>query len=145
MSDEEQSKTPLYLAIFVIIMVFGIVIFAVVSDMPSVSPNPNLNGSPIIQTQDNFLLSCDNLDLQDVTDNITVSFSFLSGNFSGQGNLNFTTEGGLFLIMPSSSGTLNITCTSPNFYPYINSTILINPYKFSSGSPFTVYWIYSTT
>ena len=107
-------------------------------------PIPILNGLNVIQTTNPFFINWASLNIQNLVPNATITFS-TTPSLTGVGSTNVTTEGGVFLIVPSDSGTLLISADSTNFTAYINGVIYTAqvPYSFTSGTPFLIYWLYS--
>ena len=115
---------------------------------PSGSPTPTPTPSPstgfIIQTTQNFNLAYDSgegFKVQDVAQNILVTFTVESGALNGLGNLNVTSSGGLFLISPTTSGTLEATANIANFYVTVNG-VPAGLISYTAGTSYLVMWTY---
>lgn len=71
-----------------------------------------------------------------------ITFTVQSGTLVGVGSLNTSGTTGIFLITPSTSGTLAVSYPS-TVNLYINGIRYTAPYAYTSGNSFTVTWDYN--
>jgi hypothetical protein len=115
------------------------------------TPTP-INSKPIVQpsgyfliTQDPFALSFNTGEafaIQSLSPATTITFTITSGSLNGTGNVNATGRGGIFDIVPTTSGTLLITSTGDPVSVYIDGVYKNNiPFDFTPGDP-VITWTY---
>ena len=101
----------------------------------------------IVQTVEDYNLDYgqnSGFQIQDVTNDITTTFTVTSGSLQGVGNLNATTTGGLFLFTPTTTGVLTTTSTSTAFYVTSNGEPLTGGVlSFAAGTTYTLLWQYT--
>jgi hypothetical protein len=119
------------------------------SPTPTVTPTPSTSpGTPFLITQDPFAMSFnagEAFAVQSVNPDSTITFTITAGTLNATGSVNATSTGGIFEIVPSTSGTLLITTSGQAASVYIDGIYKNNiPYDFYSGDP-TITWTYGTS
>jgi hypothetical protein len=74
---------------------------------------------------------------------VLIVFTVSSGSLTATANLNTTSNSGIFIINPTSSGTLAITCLS-TIMLLVNGNPYTSPVAYSSGDSLTITWSYSS-
>ena len=83
--------------------------------------------------------------IQDPINNINTTFTVTSGSLNAATNLNVTTSGGLFYIIPTTSGTFTVASTSPTFSISVNGVNTpSNSLNFNQGVAYLILWQYTS-
>lgn len=119
------------------------------------TPNPSnwpisnpLAGTYFLLTETPFIMNYtagESFAVQSLNPATTITFTVTSGTLNGIGNVNATNVGGIFQILPDSSGTLLATVTGSPASVYIEGVYANNiPYSFFPGDP-VITWTYGTS
>ena len=117
---------------------------------PSGTPYPTSapSGNSFLITQQPFNLNFntgDSFAVQSLNPSSTITFTITSGTLNGTGSVNATNKGGVFQILPTTSGTMIVTTTGVTTSVFIEGQYANGiPYNFFPGDP-VVTWGYGYT